>query len=132
MKEVKLRDGVILNITVAPFSDSKALYQALLSEFETIDIKSAQEIAAALKDVFCRGFSSTRIEACIWKCIERCSLKRGDTSERITMDTFEPVEMRELYIKVCFEVAKENVSPFMKSLYAEFQQFFQTIENTPA
>ncbi len=133
MREVKLPSGATLKLTPAPFGASKALYQALLSELRTVSIdkigdKSAAELYAAVyKDLFCIGFSSKQIEACVWKCLERCLYN----DFKITEDTFEPVAAREDFMVVCTEVVKENVSPFAKSLFAEYKRATATTESTP-
>ncbi len=128
MREVVLPSGAVLKVTPSPFAVSKALYQALLAELKSVPIDSKMDMAAVWKDLFCIGFSSPKIEACIWKCFERClysDLKMDD-------QTFEPVERRDDYMKVCMEVVKENVLPFAKSLFAEFQHAVSTLESTQA
>ena len=49
---------------------------------------------------------------------------------KIDNDTFEAAEARQDYIKVCAEVAKENVAPFVKSLFADYQTLSSMIEST--
>ena len=61
---------------------------------------------------------------------EWCVFRKGPL--KIDKDTFEPVENREDYIQVCLEVIKENVAPFLKSLFAEYRQFMLSIPKNPA
>ncbi len=128
MKDVKLPSGATLSVMPAPFADSKALYQAVLKETKAIPLSMQMEKASLLKDLFCAGFSSKEIEACLWECFKRC-LYNG---VKIIPDTFEPVEAREDYMKVCVEVAKENILPFVKSLYAEYQAISEMTESVQA
>ncbi len=132
MREVKLPSGATLKLAPAPFKDAKALYQALLAELRTVSIdagdKSAAELYASVyKDLFCIGFSSKAIEACIWKCLERCLYNDFKVNE----DTFEPVAARDDYMVVCMEAVKENVGPFAKSLFAEYKRVTATTASTP-
>lgn len=129
MKEVKLPSGVMLKVGLPPFEQSKALYQSMLEEMRTIAITSKTEMASFYKDLMCVGFSSKKIEACLWECFKHCTYgnKAGDL--KIDKDTFEPLEARGDYLTVCMEVAKENVAPFAKSLYAEYGQALQMILN---
>jgi hypothetical protein len=48
---------------------------------------------------------------------------------KIVEDTFEPAEARDDYLKVMFEIAKENVLPFTKSLYAEYSPILESLAN---
>lgn len=129
MKEVTLPSGAVLKITPSPFKDSRALYQAILKEAREVKINSKMEIVEVYKDLFCLGFSSPEVEKCLWKCFERCTYDSGKGDFKIDENTFEPVEARNDYMQVCVEVAKENVMPFMKSLYVEYQRILAMIES---
>lgn len=129
-KEVKLPSGAILKIGLPPFAVSRDLYQAVLEEAKGILIGSKTEMASVYKDLFCIGFSSKKIEACLWKCFEHCQYNNGQTGDlKIDKDTFEPEAARDDYMTVCMEVAKENIHPFAKSLYAEYGTFLTMIIN---
>ena len=128
MKEVKLPSGAILKVGIAPFADSKELFQAVLAEMKSLDFDLRKEadqatIVKLLKDLFCTGFSSKRVEAAFWVCFGRC-LYNG---HRGTDEVFEPVSARQDFVEACMEVTRENIAPFMKSLYAESQQYSQMI-----
>lgn len=129
MREVVLPSGATLKVTAAPFAASKALYQALLRELRGVD---ASSYSALLQQVFCSGFSSPEIEACLWECFKRCSYDGGAGDLKIDKDTFEPLERRQDYMDVCIEVAKENVLPFVNRLYAEFQKYLLMVTSTQA
>src|SRR5690606_21528935 len=116
--EVILPSKAVLKIQIAPFAVAKALYQSMLKELKAISVTSQTEMASIYKDLFCVGFSSPEVEDCLWKCFERCTIN----GLKIDADTFEPVERRDDYIQACIEVAKANVFPFVKSLYAEYQR----------
>lgn len=127
-RKITLPSGAILKVVPAPFAESKALYQAILSEVKTIALGMNAELPSLFKDLFCTGFSSPKIEAALYKCFARCLYNE----QKITEDTFEPIDAREDYTSVCVEVTKENIGPFLKSLYAEFKAAVQLAENYQA
>src|SRR5579864_4795961 len=128
MRDVKLTSGALLKVNPAPFVDAKNLYQALLKELKNIPISAQTDTASLYKDLFCIGFSSPEIEACLWKCFERCSYNNGNGDLKIDKDTFESLSAREDYMTCCMEVAKDNVFPFVKTLYAESKLMSEMIE----
>lgn len=132
MREVKLPSGAVLEVSPSPFAVSKALYQALLKEARGLNISTKAELQSVYKEIFCAGFSSPEIEECLWECFSRCIYRDKRGALKIDADTFEPVEARDDYMKVCLEVAKENVLPFAKSLYAEYLQMLGTIDKGQA
>lgn len=127
MKEVSLPSGAVLKVTAAPFKDSKALYQACLEELKDLNLDPKQEIDANFfKGLFCVGFSSKKIESALYKCFERCTYN----GSRIVDDSiFESVEARDDYFTVCFEVAKENIMPFTKSLSVKYAHILGELTN---
>lgn len=129
MQKVTLPSGAILEIGLSPFASSKALYQACLEEGKGLELDPKAEVDANLfKDIFCVGLSSKKIEACLWKCMEKSLYNEM----KITEDTFEPVEARDDYLTVCFEVAKANIMPFTKSLYAQYSPILAMLKKDPA
>lgn len=127
-KEIELPSGAVLKIYPAPFADSKALYQAMLDEARGVQITKDNELGNMFKDFFCIAFSSKKVEACLSECLKKCTY--NDLA--IAKDTFEPLDARADYTMVCMEVAKENVAPFAKSLYAEYQRILAMISATQA
>lgn len=122
MIEVKLPSGAVLKVQVAPFAEAKALYQAVLEEVKSIQFGGGTDMASLFKDLACIGFSSKKIEKCLEDCMKRCLYN----DMKIDKDTFEPVERRDDYFVVCMAIAKENIHPFAKSLYAEYKAFLAT------
>ncbi len=132
MREVKLPSGAILKIGQVPFETSKSLYQAVLRGLQHVSLKSDGEMANLYKDFFCTGFTSPEIEHWLWKCLERCTYNAcgiGDADLKIDGGTFELRERRQDYVPVCVEVAKDNIDPFAKSLYVEYQRYLAMIAN---
>lgn len=127
MKEVTLPSGAILKISVSPFAVARDLFQAVTEEMKNLHISASTEIDVNLfKDMFCAGVSSKRVEKALVECLKKATYN----GLKITEETFEPVEAREDYIVVMFEVAKENLAPFMKSLFASFSDILK--KNMPS
>jgi hypothetical protein len=128
MKEIILPSGAVLKITLASFAESRALYQAFLEEIKVVEIKSDVQLANIFKDFACICMSSKKIEKCLEVCFKRCLYNDFKIDDK----TFEPIESREDYVSICVEVARENIMPFMKNLYAQFQQFLQLVPSSQA
>jgi hypothetical protein len=122
-KVVDLPSGAKARIHLASFATSKALYQSLLEELKTLKLDPDAEVDVNLfKDIFCAGLSSQKIEKCINECFKQVTYDVGAGFMKIDKDSFESVAGREDYFSLCFEVTKENIAPFTKSLYAQYAQ----------
>lgn len=125
MAEKKLPSGAVLKITPAPFAEAKALYQACLEELRGLHVDPHEELDVNLfKNLFCVGLASKKIEAALVPCMKRALYN----DLKIDEQTFEPIEARQDYVVTCFEIAKENIAPFAKSLYAEFSPLLAKIQ----
>ena len=129
MKEMTLGSGAVLKVGIVPFEDAKALYQTILEETRGVNFNSQVEFRSVLKDFFCIGFASKRVEAALWTCFKRCQYcdKRGEF--KIDKDTFEPLEAREDYIEVCTLATTEILAPFSKGLFAAFKTLFEKADS---
>lgn len=126
-KEHTLPSGAKLKITLAPFKDARNLLQACMSELKELKIDGDDEIDHnLLKDIFCSGISSKKIEEALDVCMTRVLYN----NEKISEDTFEPEKARGDYLMVQYLVAKENLFPFGKGLYAEYAQVFTKIKTS--
>jgi hypothetical protein len=126
---MKLSSGAELKITLAPFTDARALYQAVLEEAVRVKCDPQQDLDTNFfKDVFCIGLSSKKIEAALWKCMEKV-LYNG---MKITDETFEPEAARGDYLEVCAAVAEENIRPFVKNLSAKFSPMLEKLKSALA
>lgn len=126
-KELTLPSGAVLKITLAPFADGKDLQVALLQELSGISIDMTADVRAFYKDLFCVSFSSPKVEKALNKCLERATYN----SKRIDAQTFEPIEAREDYMVVLWEVALHNILPFMKNLSLVLGPMSEMLSNTP-
>lgn len=123
-REVDLPSGAVLRVQIAPFLYAKNLYQAILRELKSVSMAGEIQVAQVIKDAFCVGFSSPEIEKYLWECLKSCTYESspGSGELKISMQTFEPTEARDDYMLVLAEVAKDNVGPFVKTLYADYTQ----------
>src|SRR5574343_678337 len=118
---MKLPSGAELEITLSPFEDAKNLLQVISAEGIELKLDANQEIDVNFfKGIFLKAISSKKIEAALKVCMSRATYN----GQKIDKDTFEDPAAREDYLLVCMEVAKENLSPFTKSLSALFGQLF--------
>lgn len=129
MRKFTLESGAELTINPAPFADAKNLYQAILKELKGTDVNSKVDVVSLYKEMFCSAFSSKEIEAALKPCLLRCLYERNGIPAKVDDSIFEPVENREDYMTVCVEVARDNVAPFVKTLFAEFAKFSAKIDN---
>lgn len=127
-RDVTLPSGAVLKVHSASFAESKALYQALMDEVKGVSFNGKADLGNALKDVLSIAVSSKKIEAALWVCMARCIYNSGAGDLKIDQDTFEPVKARGDYTAICKEVMEENVGPFAKGLYAEFQRIMAMID----
>jgi hypothetical protein len=116
MKSVTLPSGKKIEVALAPFVEGKRLYQAVASELIRVDIDSDGDVSNVLKNVLLLMVSSPKVEEALEPCLRRCTYD----GKKLSADTFEPPEARADYVDFCTEVAKENLLPFTKSLYAQF------------
>ncbi len=121
-KEIKLGSGAVLRIQPATFEVARELFEALLAELKAIRIRKNAEVSDLFKDLFCIGFSAPRIKQALAECMKRCTYNCGQGDMKIDKDTFEPVANRVDYLRVCMEVAKENVNPFGSDLYVLYKE----------
>lgn len=123
---IKLPSGAELLVTMAPFAESKALYQALLEEAKGLKLDAEAEVDVNLfKDIFCTSYSSKKIEAALAPCLARAAYN----GVKIDKETFEPESAREDYMTVIFEVVKANCSPFLKALTQQYSQLLGLLKN---
>lgn len=124
-KIITLPSGAELSIGLSPFAVAKDLFQAVAEEMKGLKLDMQADVDGNFfKDLFCTGLSSRKIEKCIMKCLEKCLYNK----QRINDETFETMGGREDYLTVLLEVAKENLAPFTKSLYAQYGHLFQKTE----
>ena len=126
IREIQLPSGSVLKVQPATFSESKNLYQAVLRDAKHLQFDAETEIGLSfLKDMFCTALSSNEIE----KALEPCLKKALYNDLAISVKTFEPVEARQDYIQVMFEVAKENILPFLpKDIYAKLSEVAKKLD----
>lgn len=129
-KDIELPSGAKLKITLAPFAEAKNLYQVILKEAKEfkLDPNSTDHTINLKKDIFCSLMGSKEIDAAVMACSERCLYLVGKDKSKVSADLFESEKAREDYFTVCFEIAKANIMPFMKSLLSEYGPILETLK----
>lgn len=120
MDPITLKSGATLQVSVASLASGKRLMKAVARELVTVkfdfEVKSLGDLLAqdinVLKNILFQIIQSDQIEAATVDCMEKC-LYNG---ERITKDTFEPINTRADYLAVLGEVMVENLRPFFEGL----------------
>lgn len=125
MKLSMLPSGAKLEITLAPFKDGRALYQAVAEELKGLKLDPNADVDVNLfKDLFCVGIASKKIETALDVCMRRATYN----GLKITDDTWESVEARGDYLTACMEIAAENIQPFMKPLFAQYADIIAKLQ----
>lgn len=125
LKEFKLPSGAVLKYNLAPFTDSRDLYQSILKEAQNIGFNFNDDIDINfIKNIICVLLSSKDIERAIWKCFEK-ALYNGN---RITSETFEEEEARQDYFDCMTQIAWANILPFMKGLFAKYEPIINQLK----
>ena len=126
MKEITLPSGVLLRISLAPFDEAERLRETAFEEMKTIDLNPDKEMDANFyKNLFCTAFSSNKFKEALKPCMARALY--GDNKCHLS-STWESPEAREDYMAVLSEVAKENLTPFLKGLTSSLKALSQVIQ----
>lgn len=122
--EHKLQSGKTLRFNISTFDNGKNLSQVIARELRTLNVSSITEIDETLfLQMGLLGISSVEIENAIWLCFDKAVVD-GD---KLNKEYFKSVANREDYFEICSVIAKANLAPFMKGLYAQFQMLFQEV-----
>ena len=121
MNEVVLETGRKIRISLASFEVGKNLYQVITEELTRLKINFNDDIDVNFfKDVLCVFLSSKKIEEALWKCAEKCLYE----NTKITPAVFEDETAREDFFEVMYLIARRNIDPFAKALFAKYKDTF--------
>jgi hypothetical protein len=121
--EFRTANGVEVKINMADFITSMKLKKSVVDALRDsdIDISSIDfnDIKSGAIDSIVQAIlaadSSVEVEGALFKCLERCLYGNN----KITRDTFEPVEAREDYYEIVIACLKVNLLPFFKPLLSK-------------
>lgn len=132
--EKKLPSGATLKISPAPYADALEFTQVILRELRgvSLDGNVQNDAVNQIKNTLFTVYSSPVIMQAGWKCMSRAIYNNGKGDFKIVEDTFEPAECREDFFAAFFEVALVNVTPFLKSLFAQFSRIPELMKNDHA
>lgn len=105
MTEIDLPSGAKLRISLSSFPVARDLFQASMETLKDTKISSSTEIDVNLfKELICSGFASKKMEKCLWECMKK-SLYNG---QKITEETFEPEEAREIICRFSLRLERQT------------------------
>jgi hypothetical protein len=111
-----LPSGAKLSITTATFERALELFKAYSEEMKNLPITEAMSVGIMEKNLFCTLIDSKRVENALKECMKSVRYDGGEVS----LDTFKEPEKWGDYVDVLWEVAGDNLNPFMKNLSARF------------
>lgn len=124
MRDHKLKSGRTLRVQPADFRKSKTLFDAVAKEIKAAHYDAKQEIDINfIKNTLLGLISSEAVEVALWPCMTGVLVG----TDKVTPEFFEKSENREDFLEICYEVAKENVIPFMKNLSSKFEPILKEL-----
>lgn len=129
--ELTTARGTEVKINVADFITSMKLKKAVVEavkesgiDVASIDLDNLKMGAIeSIIQIILTADCSDKVEEAIFKCLVRCTYN----GEKITKDTFEPVEAREDYYEIVIACLKENLAPFFGPLFLKFSELQEKI-----
>jgi len=131
MTEFTTKSGAPVVINPAPFEDALSLHNAVGNPVWGIktDVGDGFSIDNTAQLHFMVSASTKPdVQALVMKCLSRSTYK----GQKIDKTTFEAVEAREDYMEVAVACIKENVSPFVNSLFSQFSGVLEAMKAKPA
>jgi hypothetical protein len=125
-EKVILDSGAQLEITPAPFTEAERLFSAVAACVKSVKIDGAEEVDSiagnlnGIKDMFLSCITSKEVKDALLAVLKRCAYNGQKISG---WEFFDDMGRREDYLPALWEVAKFNLSPFTKNLFAKFQNF---------
>lgn len=131
----------LLKVTPASFRDAKDLEAALgaalaksqidlsgldVNEKDIMNTDLTNDMLGQILKSALTVLCDRKIEDALFKCANNRVLYN---KEKINEDFFDEVANREMYYPIMFEIAKENVGPFVGSLFSQFGGLTKAIES---
>lgn len=117
-QKVALPSGAELEMTMLPFQEGRKLYKAITRALKDVHVDMNMEIQDlnALKDALIEITTNKEVEDEVLNALKRCTYN----NERVlSWDFFDPLDKRQDYFSVCWEVVKFNLYPFASRLFAK-------------
>lgn len=117
--EIKVKSGTAVIINPAPFEDALALNNAVGNPVLglNVDIKPDFDLDSAANFHYMTVVASqAAVQALVMKCLVRCTYN----GQKITQATFEAEGAREDYFEIAVACVRENLAPFVASLFSQF------------
>lgn len=117
-----LKSGVELQLQIASFSVANKLFQTVVNEIRSVDIrlenvKSFQDLISGdlngVKNILLQIAGSKTVEMALHECMGVCLYKGQKLNPKVS---FESKDARQDYLPVAWEVMKFNLSPFFAGI----------------
>lgn len=125
-QKVYLPSGKEIISQPSTFEKGRRLYQVILREAKklNLDLGNLDVDANIIFQIGTLALSSEEIDQAIWEVSDKTLID----GVKVSVDYFKVVENREDYFHFLMEVAKVNLAPFMKSLFAQFAPLLETMK----
>lgn len=129
----ELSSGATVEVSIASFSTGWRLATAVITAFKMqgINLKIGENVTASslLKDNIdgvlgglLDIITSEYVLDLVFECGKSAIYTKNGVSQKISRDTFEPVENRADFVEAMYIVAKENLEPFFPKALTSFKE----------
>jgi len=128
-----LDSGAKLVVTIAPFQDAYALQKALLKSAKGLNISNEllSMDASAVFGAVINAATSDEVEACLFKCFERCTYNDVRINKALFDDEKLGPVAREDFYGISLKIIEANCKPFFKTAFSAWSKFRTTPSDTP-
>jgi len=123
--EFTTKNDILVKINPADFLTSMELKKAVVTAIKDSDLNISSididpnnikgGVIEPIVQMILSADSSPMVEKAVFKCLKRCTYG----GEKITIETFEPIEAREDYYEIVIACLKENLLPFFRPLLSK-------------
>lgn len=125
MRKVTLKSGKEVELGRAPFKEARALFSAFAEEMRGLKFDPGAEMDIDfIKNLLCTGVYSKKVDDALWPCM----IKSNYMGVKIVQGTFDQEGAVEDFLEISYLVAWENVSPFLKNLYAQYESVLKEVK----
>lgn len=129
--EIQTKSGAAVVINSAPFEDALALNNLVapyLTVIQTFADGNANIRMDDLSKIMVEAATNVQIQRQVMQCLKRCTYK----GQAISAATFEDSQARADYYEVVAGCIKENVTPFVESLFSQFSALLEAYQTKRA
>ena len=137
----ELSSGATVEVSIAPFAIGWKLATAIINAFKIhgINLKIGENFSFGelVKDNFNEAvngildiITSDHVLDLAFECGKSAIYTKNGVSQKISRETFEPVENRADFMEVMYIIVKENLEPFFPKARMSLKEMFGQTTNT--